>query len=187
MGALKRRGVIAFLTAVLAGLFIMPALSADKTLEQHIKEGKEFLQAKKVEDALVSFTKAIQLDPKSVTALLYRGNAFCLQGSYENAIADFTEIIRLDPKNGKAYNNRAVAHWFNNEPYRSRADLAMAEKLGAPVNQQAWKTLLDSEKTPEDLKQFPIETITGVFDKKPESKPDAKPKAKPQTQEKPKP
>jgi tetratricopeptide (TPR) repeat protein len=167
------------LAGILSGLLIMPAFSADKTLEQYLKEGKEFLQARKVEDALVSFTKAHQLDPKSVAALLYRGNAFCLQGSYENAIADFTEALRLDPKNGKAYNNRAVAHWFNNEPFQSRADLAVAEKLGAPVNQQAWKTLMDSEKTPEDLQQFPIETITGVFEQKPESKPDAKSKAQP--------
>ena len=179
MGALTRRGLMTLLAGIMAGLIIIPAFSADKTLEQYMKEGKEFLQAKKIEDALVSFTKAHQLDPKSLTALLYRGNAFCLQGSYENAIADFTEAIRLDPKNGKAYNNRAVAHWFNNEPFQSRADLAMAESLGAPVNQQAWKTLMDSEKTPEDLKQFPIETITGVFEKKPEAKPDAKPKEKP--------
>ena len=50
-------------------MFIFPAFSAEKTLEQYIKEGRDFLQANKVEDALVSFTKALQLDPKSITAL----------------------------------------------------------------------------------------------------------------------
>jgi tetratricopeptide (TPR) repeat protein len=182
MQALKK-GLITLVAGLLSGALINPAFSADKTLQQYINEGKEFLQAKKVEDALVSFTKANQLDPKSVPALFYRGNAFCLQGSYENAIADFTLAIRLDPKNGKAYNNRAVAHWYNNEPFKSRADLALAESLGAPVNKLAWKALMDSEKTPEDLKQFPIETITGVFENKSGSKPDTKVKVKPKTTE----
>ncbi len=170
MGTLKRRVLIALLATLLAGVFILPAFSAAKTPAEYIQEGKKFLQAEKVEDALVSFTKALQLDPKSVTALINRGNAFCKQGSYENAIADYTEAIRLDPRNGKAYNNRAVAHWYNNEPVQSQADLKTAESLGAPVNQQAWKALVDSEKAPEDLTQFPSETLTGVFETNPQEK-----------------
>ena len=167
MGALKRVGLMTLLAGLWAGTFILPAFSAEKTAEHYIKEGKDFLQANKVEDALVSFTKALQLDPKSITALINRGNAFCKQGSYENAIEDYSEVIRLDPKNGKAYNNRAVAYWYNNEPFKSQADRQLAEILGAPVNKQAWQELIDAEKTPEDLTQFPIETITGVFERKP--------------------
>lgn len=167
MGALKRVGLMTLLAGLLVGAFTLPAYSAKKTSEQYIKEGKDFLKADKVEDALVSFTRAHQLDPKSITALFYRGNAFCKQGSYENAIADFSEVIRLDPKNGKAYNNRAVAYWYNNEPFKSQADLQLAEMLGAPVNKKAWQELIDSEKTPTDLTQFPSETITGVFERKP--------------------
>jgi Tfp pilus assembly protein PilF len=167
MGPLKRVGLMTLLAGLMAGMFIFPAFSAEKTPDKYIKEGKDFLQANKVEDALASFSKALQLDPKSVTALINRGNAFCKQGSYENAIADYSEAIRLDPKNGKAYNNRAVAHWYNNEPFRSQADRQLAEILGAPVNKKAWQELIDSEKTPVDLKQFPIETITGVFERKP--------------------
>jgi tetratricopeptide (TPR) repeat protein len=179
MGFLIRGGLMAIIAGLLGSMLILPAFSAGKTLEEYIKEGKDFLQANKVEDALVSFTKALQLDPKSGTALLNRGNAFCKQGSYENAIADYTEVIRLDSKNGKAYNNRAVAHWYNNEPFQSRADLNIAESLGAEVNKKAWQELMDSEKTPSDLSQFPQETITGVFETKPKEKPGSPAKAKP--------
>jgi tetratricopeptide (TPR) repeat protein len=179
MGVLIKGGLVAIIAGLLGSILIFPAFSAGKTLEEYIKEGKDFLQADKVEDALVSFTQALQLDPKSVTALLNRGNAFCKQKSYENAIADYTEVIRLDPKNGKAYNNRAVAHWYNNEPFQSRSDLNMAESLGAEVNKKAWQELMDSEKTPSDLSQFPPETITGVFETKPKGKPDNSKQAKP--------
>jgi tetratricopeptide (TPR) repeat protein len=158
---------------------IFPAFGAEKTVDEYIKEGRDFLQANKIEDALVSFTKALKLDPKSATALFYRGNAFCQQGSYENAIADYTEVIRLDPKNGKAYNNRAVAHWYNNEKFQSQADLSIAESLGAPINKKAWQELMDTEKAPSDLSQFPPETITGVFETKPKKKADTPVKAKP--------
>ena len=64
MGALIKGGLVAIIAGLLGGMLIFPAFSAGKTPEEYIKEGKDFLQADKVADALVSFTKALQLDPK---------------------------------------------------------------------------------------------------------------------------
>ena len=179
MGALKRGKLMMFLAVLLTVGWVLPVFGAQKTVDQYIKEGKDSLNANNIEAAMVSFGKALQLDPKSATALFFRGNAFCKQGSYENAIADYSEAIRLDPKNGKAYNNRAVAYWYNNQPFKARADLNIAEMMGAPVNKKVWQELMDSEKPPTDLTQYPSETITGVFEVRPKGKSDDPAAAKP--------
>ena len=173
MGALKSRGLIGIMAGLMGIMWIFPALSAQKTVEQYIQEGKEFLKANKIDEAIANFTEALKLDPKSIAALLNRGNTYCKQGSFDNAIADYNEVIRLDPKNGKAYNNRAVAYWYNNQPVQSHEDLKKAESLGIEVNKKIWQQIIGDAETPRDLRQFAPETLTGVFLTSPE---EAKPK-----------
>jgi tetratricopeptide (TPR) repeat protein len=164
MGALKNIGLIGIMVSLLGVNWISPALSAQKTVEQHIKEGKEFLEVKKIDQALASFTEALKLDRKSIKALLNRGNAYCKKGEFDKAISDYNEVIRLDPENGKAYNNRAVAYWSTNEPVLAQEDLKKAESLGIMVNKKAWQELIESqEKSPINPDMYPPETLTGVF------------------------
>ncbi len=162
MGALKSRGLIGILAGLMVIMWIFPALSAQKTVEQYIQEGKEFLKANNFDEAIANFTAALKLDPKSIPALLNRGNTYCKQAHYDNAIADYNEVIRLDPQNGKAYNNRAVAYWYNNQPVQSHEDLKKAESLGVEVNKKIWQQIIGDAETPRDLRQFAPETLTGV-------------------------
>lgn len=162
MGALKKRGLMVITAGLMVIMGILPALGAKKTVDQHIQEGREFLKAKKIDKAVISFTEALKLEPTSIPALLNRGNAYCKQASYDNAIADYNEVIRLEPNNGKAYNNRAVAYWFNNEPVKSHEDLKKAESLGVEVNHKIWQEIIGDAETPPNLEQFPSETLTGI-------------------------
>jgi Flp pilus assembly protein TadD len=144
MGGLKRKVPAGILIGLLAIIFMAPVFGAEKTVAEYIAEGKEQLQAGNYNESIASLTAALKLDSKSIQALLLRGNAFVRKGYYDNALADYTEIIRLDPKNGKAYNNRAVAHWYNDEPIQSQSDLDKAEELGVTVNKEVWRQLRNS-------------------------------------------
>ncbi len=116
--------------------------TAPKTVEGYIGQGKEFLTAKQYDQAIVSFSEALKLNPQSVQALNNRGVAYCSKGNLDQAISDFSRTIELDPKNGKAYNNRAVAYFMKGEKDKARQDVEKAQSLGIAVNQM----LIDSLK-----------------------------------------
>ena len=61
-------------------------------------------------EALASFNKAIELDPKDADAYNNRGIAYDNLGNHKQAIKDYNKAIELDPKNAKAYNNRGGAY-----------------------------------------------------------------------------
>jgi len=50
-----------------------------------------------------SYNRAIELDEKSVTALLGRGRIHLLKGEERAAIADFEDVLNTDKKNARAY------------------------------------------------------------------------------------
>ena len=52
-------------------------------------------------------TPAIELNPLSFPAKIYRGGAWEMKQEFEKAIADYTDAIRLDPNNADAHYARA--------------------------------------------------------------------------------
>lgn len=138
MGAVKLKR-LTWLVAVmvLLGSFFQ-AHGGQKTAAQHITQGQEFLKAKKNDQAVASFTEALELNPKSLQALNNRGIAYCRQGYFDKAIADFSRVIQMDPNYGKAYNNRAVALWYKGERQKAIEDLKKAENLGIKLDKKAW-------------------------------------------------
>ncbi len=62
------------------------------------------------DEAIESFTKAIELDPKDALAYTNRGAAYGILGNYRQAIEDYDRAIELDPKDARAYYNRGIAY-----------------------------------------------------------------------------
>jgi superkiller protein 3 len=58
-----------------------------------------------VEEAVASYRRAIELDPKDALAPYNLGNALYQQGKVEEAVACFRRAIELDPKFALAHNN----------------------------------------------------------------------------------
>ena len=87
---------------------------ADKTPEQHFEEGLAHLNAERFDDAIASFTQAIEKlqegDPNCATAYSNRGNAYHEKGDHAQAIKDYDEAIRLNPNYADAYSNRGNAY-----------------------------------------------------------------------------
>jgi tetratricopeptide (TPR) repeat protein len=119
--------------------------TTSKTTEEYINQGKEFLTAKKFDQAIVSFSEVIKLEPQSVQAYNNRGIVYCNKGDFDLAIGDFSRAIEVDPKFGKGYNNRAVAYFMKGEREKARQDAEKAQSLGIPVDQMFFDNLKQSE------------------------------------------
>jgi tetratricopeptide (TPR) repeat protein len=74
------------------------------------------------EEAIESFSKAIEKDPDNQQAYNNRGIARCQKGEYDHAIADYTKALEIAGRSAEVYNNRGVA-WFHKYEY----DLAIED------------------------------------------------------------
>ncbi len=83
-----------------------PRLATLRTRDDFAKllEELERNAKKKLDDAIVAYRKAIDLDPKSVSAHNNLGYALQTQGKLEEAIACYRRSIELDPKSAWAHN-----------------------------------------------------------------------------------
>ncbi|PKI56673.1 hypothetical protein CRG98_022923 [Punica granatum] len=68
----------------------------------HANRGICFLKLGKNEDTVKECTKALELNPKYVKALLRRAEAQEKIENFEEAIADMKKILELDPSNDQA-------------------------------------------------------------------------------------
>lgn len=67
------------------------------------KEGNGHMDSSRFEDAIVSYTKAIKLDPTNPKYYCNRAAALNNLGRYEEAVRDSEMALRYDPYYGKAY------------------------------------------------------------------------------------
>src|SRR6516165_10776331 len=79
--------------------------------------------------AIVAFSDAMRLDPKSALAFTNRGVAYVRKGDMDRAIADFSEAIRLDPNYALASSNRGIAYAKKGDNDRAIADYNEAVRL----------------------------------------------------------
>ena len=86
--------------------------------------------------AIADYSRAIELDPKSVEALNNRGTAKSEMGDKPGAIADFTRVIELDPSFVPAYINRAAEKLDLGDKPGVIADLSSAARRGHEGAQQ---------------------------------------------------
>jgi tetratricopeptide (TPR) repeat protein len=55
-----------------------------------------------LEASLADYNAVLQLEPRNVDALYYRGTVYEKLGKLDEAIADFTAVLTLDPNHIKA-------------------------------------------------------------------------------------
>lgn len=84
--------------------------------------------------ALVGFTAAIALNPKSALAHYNRGNVHYAKGDFAEAIADFTEALRLNPVLPYAHMNRGNALSDLGRFHEALHDLNEAARLHPQVS-----------------------------------------------------
>lgn len=79
--------------------------------------------------SVVDFTKAIELNPKLLTARFWRGSCKLLMGDARGAVEDLTKAIELNPNQVEAYMYRGSAHAKLGNASNAIADLDKAVSL----------------------------------------------------------
>lgn len=67
--------------------------------------GTAYLYAKRYDEAVIEFTKVLQVIPNDIGALINLGNALVPKGAVDEAIRLFQTAISLEPENAHAYAN----------------------------------------------------------------------------------
>jgi tetratricopeptide (TPR) repeat protein len=70
-----------------------------------------------------------------------QGLAHDQQGNLPQAISDYTKAIEINPNLADAYNNRAIAYYYDKEYDKSWADVHKAEELGYAVKPEFLEAL----------------------------------------------
>lgn len=72
--------------------------------------GNDDFKLSNFDQAIVDYTKAIDINPNLAKAYDNRGVAYAKEGSFSRAITDFTMAIANNSKDAEAYNNRGSAY-----------------------------------------------------------------------------
>jgi len=73
-------------------------------------------QGRRIE-ALVSYEKALALEPANVQALYKRGVMLGELGRTDEALAAYGRVLALNPNHAEALNNRGYLWWHNRQRY----------------------------------------------------------------------
>jgi tetratricopeptide (TPR) repeat protein len=84
----------------------------------------------KFEDAIKSYDKAIELDPRFALAYDSRGTSKAVIKDYNGALSDYTRAIDLNPENAKAYYGSGYVKILLDKKEPGCADLKKSEKMG---------------------------------------------------------
>lgn len=76
--------------------------------EEAVSLGRQKFQKKNYQEAILDFTRAIELDQTCVEAFHKRGAALFNLGKYHDSLPDFTNAIVLSPGNAEILRNRAL-------------------------------------------------------------------------------
>lgn len=84
--------------------------TSHSTADEYHKRGFEFRKQGNFSQAIVEYSKAIEVDPNHFKAYFNRAFAYDKLHEYRLAIADYTSAISLDRMNSYAYYNRGITY-----------------------------------------------------------------------------
>jgi tetratricopeptide (TPR) repeat protein len=101
------------------------------------RRGLAHASTRNYEQAIVDYTKAIELDPEYAEAYVNRSTAHLLMSNYGQAVTDCNYALELAPDFVAAYTNRGIARTGLRDYEQALADYDQALKL-APKNVYAY-------------------------------------------------
>ena len=84
----------------------IPESARDLNLPSIILEGLQYDEKGDFDNAIISFDKAIKIDPNNAFAYNQKGNVLFKLGKSEDAMDTFNLVIKIDPNNAFAYNQK---------------------------------------------------------------------------------
>jgi tetratricopeptide (TPR) repeat protein len=101
----------------------------DLIAQDYVAKGLQQEQRGNFTAAIAAYDKAIQLDPKLVTAYFSRGLVYFNLRDREKALADLTKAIQLDPTRPQTYHHRGLVYVRLNQKRNAKADFRKAIEL----------------------------------------------------------
>jgi len=89
------------------------AAPAPTDLAGWIIAGNTAMDAGRDQDAIVAYTKALELDPKNVDVRVDMGTCYRNIGQPQRAIAEYTKGLEYNPRHPNAYRNSGVVYAFD--------------------------------------------------------------------------
>ncbi|HET6881813.1 MAG TPA: serine/threonine-protein kinase, partial [Pirellulales bacterium] len=81
------------------------------------------------DEALLEYSKAVELEPKSVIVWTIRGSSYRSLGRYDEAVADFSRAIELEPTNVSTWNLRSSVFLDAGQYEKALADAEKAVEI----------------------------------------------------------
>lgn len=94
-----------------------------QTVEQYVNKGLVLDSMGKYQEAIQSFSKAIELEPMLAVAWYNRGVSKLNASKYSESIVDFNKCIFIDTAMYEAYYNRSIAYKMTNNYQFAWADI----------------------------------------------------------------
>jgi tetratricopeptide (TPR) repeat protein len=110
----------------------------------YIEQGFQNLEAKKYQQAIANFNKALQIDTDNPYSYLGRGVARMSLEDYQNANTDFSQAVKLNSNIAYGYYFRALTRYRLGDKPGALADLRTSAQLFQEQgNQELAKKALD--------------------------------------------
>lgn len=93
---------------------------------------KVSLALQKYQDAIIGFTKALELNPMYPEAKFNLANALYLTNQYTQALALYDQILRETPQENRAWYNKGETHLKLNQPDQALACFNRTDKQSVP-------------------------------------------------------
>ena len=100
-----------------------------KEAEGYNNSGIAYIKRNELDQAISSFSKAMELDPSYADAYCNRGVVYYFKGEYDRSLTDYNEAIELDPRHVVTYNNRGVAYSNEGEQEKAIGDFTRAIEI----------------------------------------------------------
>lgn len=82
---------------------LITATAQAQSAKQYFKAGEDFAKANNYSDAIIQFTKAIELDPDYDKAYVQRATAYSRIGEHKHAAEDYDRALAFDEKEAELY------------------------------------------------------------------------------------
>ena len=121
---------VLILTIILASRFVTwDAIKGVKPQAQaDVQNGTLSLREWKIPQAIATFTRAIDIEPRYAEAYVKRGLAYYRMGQYKAAIADYTQTLALKRYHADAYASRGDAYQALGKTQQAIADYSASLK-----------------------------------------------------------
>ncbi len=96
------------------------------TAQAHITKGDGYSKQNQWANAIIEYTKAIEIDPTLIDAYTGRGFAYVMQNENNQALSDYNKAIEINPNSAYVYVSRGYTFWEMGDLDQAEADYSKA-------------------------------------------------------------